>query len=126
MGWKVFLDQNLTGGWTSTATGTNLTFLADTLWLSLDSQNCSSISYSQYQPVLIAPTVSSVQLSAGMFLVTFTGPSGQPYEVLASTNVATPLGTWVTNSSGIFSGGNVTYTNQSPTKPSQFYRIKSP
>jgi len=126
MGWKVLLDQNLTGTYSITASGTNLTFNASSLWLSLDSQNCSSISFAQYQQVLTAPTVNGAKLTAGMFQVTFTGPNGQPYEVLSSTNVAAPLGAWVTNSSGTFPGGNVIYTNQSPTDPRRFYRIKSP
>ncbi len=289
MGWKVLLDQNLTGTFSITSSGTNLTFLASSLWLAFDSQNCSSISFAQYIPKstfgysggpftyngsgqspnitfsgstgakttnylgvsvtyssanaptnagnyylqntvaaggnypgtnssqamtisprvitvtaqtnvklfdnttsatnsptltsgtmaagdtafyteayqnasigtgktlipvvtitntgnvnvtadyavtpvndttgvinAVVPTVSSANLTAGTFQMTFTGPNGQPYEVLTSTNVATPLVGWVTNSSGILTGGNVTYTNQSPTNPSQFYIIQSP
>ena len=287
MGWQVLLDQNLTGSFTYTANGTNLTFLATSLWLAFDSQNCSSISFAQYVPTstfgytggpftyngasqspsitfsgstgakttnylgvsvtysgvnaptnagnyflqntvaadgnypgtnssqaftispraitvtaqtnvknfdnatsatntptltsgtiaagdtaffteayqnasigtgltlipaatitnagnanvtanytvtpvnnttgvinAVVPTMSGAQLSAGTFQITFTGPNGQPYEVLSSTNLAVP-GNWVTNSSGIFSGGNVIYT-QNPTNSSCFYRIQSP
>jgi hypothetical protein len=67
--------------------------------------------------------VGGPSLVAGSFLLTFTGTTGQPYEVLSTTNLA--AGPWITNSSGTFVGGNVTYTNTSPTG-NQFYRIQTP
>jgi hypothetical protein len=67
--------------------------------------------------------------SSGTFPLTFSGPSGQSYEVLSSTNVALPLASWSVLSSGTFGVGGPTSTNYmdtSATNGTQFYRIKSP
>ncbi|MCX6896381.1 MAG: Ig-like domain repeat protein, partial [Verrucomicrobia bacterium] len=72
------------------------------------------------------PTVSGVAVVAGSFQLTFTGPAGQTYQVLSSTNVALPLASWTPVSSGTFGGSAVTYTNATPTDAQRFYRVKSP
>jgi hypothetical protein len=72
------------------------------------------------------PTVSGSTLNGGQFRITFNGPNGQSYEVLSSTNLALPLVSWVTNSSGTFTGSPVIYTNATPSDRQRFYRIQSP
>jgi len=73
------------------------------------------------------PVVSSSWiLTGGNFQFSFNGPSGQPYRVLSTTNLASP-GSWTTvrsnffgNSYGVFSDSNVTENS------SRFYRVVSP
>ncbi len=64
--------------------------------------------------------------SGGSFPLTFSGPSGQTYQVLSSTNVALPLASWTVLTTGTFGASPVTYTHTSATNAQQFYRIKSP
>ena len=65
-------------------------------------------------------------LSGGSFPLTFSGPSGQSYQLLSSTNVTLPLASWTVLSSGTFGASPVTYTDTSATNATQFYRIQSP
>lgn len=72
------------------------------------------------------PIITGASRIGGNFVVTFTGPSGQTYQVLTSTNVVLPLTNWTPVSSGTFSGSPVTFTNSAPVEPQRFYRIASP
>ncbi len=77
--------------------------------------------------VLVPPTLSVAGPVTGTsFALTFNGPGGQSYEVLSSTNLTLPLASWTTQSSGVFGGGPVIYTNASATNAQQFYLIQSP
>jgi hypothetical protein len=79
---------------------------------------------------LTAPTLSGYgPLSGASFPLTFSGPSGQSYQVLSSTNVTLPLASWTVLKSGTFGVGGPTstnYTDTSATNKQQFYRIQSP
>jgi autotransporter-associated beta strand protein len=78
-------------------------------------------------PTLSPPTISSFgPLTGTSFPLTFSGPSGQSYQVLTSTNVALPLTNWTALTSGTFGASPVTYTDTSATNKQQFYRIQSP
>jgi hypothetical protein len=77
--------------------------------------------------VLGTPTLSGYgPLSGTSFPLTFSGPSGQSYHVLSSTNMALPLASWTTLTSGTFGASPVTYTDTSATNGTKFYRIQSP
>jgi autotransporter-associated beta strand protein len=77
--------------------------------------------------VLTPPVLSGYgPLGGTSFPLTFSGPNGQSYRVLSSTNVALPLASWTTRSSGLFGASPVTYTDTSATNATQFYRIQSP
>ena len=65
-------------------------------------------------------------LSGSSFPLTFSGPNGQTYKVLTSTNVALPLARWIQLSNGTFGTTPVTYTDTAATNRAQFYRIVSP
>jgi hypothetical protein len=65
-------------------------------------------------------------LASGSFPLTFSGPSGQSYTVLSSTNVALPLTDWMVLTTGTFGGSPVTYPDTNATNAHQFYRIVSP
>ncbi len=69
---------------------------------------------------------SSGPLTGTSFPLTFSGTSGQSYEVLTSTNVELPMASWTVLGSGIFGTSPVTYKDTSATNAQQFYRIKSP
>jgi hypothetical protein len=75
-----------------------------------------------------APPVLSggVWLGGGQFKLTFSGPSGQTYHVLTSTNVALPLASWTVLSSGTFAGSPASYTDTQATNKAQFYGVVSP
>ena len=75
---------------------------------------------------LTPPTLSGIGPAAGGFVLTFSGPSGQTYKVLGSTNVALPLTDWSVVTSGTFGATPVNYTNTPATAPHEFYRVVSP
>lgn len=73
------------------------------------------------------PVLSSFgPLTGSSFPLTFSGPSGQTYKVLASTNVALPIASWMQLTSGTFGASAVTYTDTAATNTARFYRIVSP
>jgi hypothetical protein len=73
------------------------------------------------------PTLSGYgPLTGTSFPLTFSGPNGQTYKVLFSTDVALPLASWGVLSTGTFGGSPVTYTDTSATNAHRFYRIMSP
>ena len=79
-----------------------------------------------YTVLVPAKFVTFGPLSGTSFPMTFSGPSGQTYEVLTSTNAALPLAGWTVLSSGTFGASPVAYTDTSATNAYQFYHIKSP
>ena len=83
----------------------------------------------KYAPrtTLLPPTLSGISpAGASAFQLTFNGPSGQTYKVLASTNVAAPLAAWMELTSGSFAGSVVNYTDHAATNSARFYRVVSP
>ena len=57
----------------------------------------------------VPPAVSGYGPVSGGFGLTFSGPSGQTYKVLGSTNVALPLANWSVLTSGTFGASPVNY-----------------
>jgi hypothetical protein len=91
------------------------------------SQVGNSIVVSYNAATLTPPTLSAYgPWSSGSFPLTFSGPSGQAYQVLMSTNVALPLSSWTPLTSGTFGASPVTWTDSNATNTHQFYRITSP
>ncbi|HYG21437.1 MAG TPA: autotransporter-associated beta strand repeat-containing protein [Verrucomicrobiae bacterium] len=75
------------------------------------------------------PVVSSFGRRAdGTFELQFSGTSGQPYEIRASTNLALfPLTTWTLLHAGVFEGTPVLYNDLDATNAAQrFYLIRIP
>jgi hypothetical protein len=63
----------------------------------------------------------------GAFQLTFSGPSGQNYEVLAADNMNSPLESWTVLTNGSFTGTNVVFPDLDAANHSNhFYIIKSP
>jgi hypothetical protein len=74
------------------------------------------------QPVLS----TYVGVSSGSYTLNFSGPGGQTYKVLYSTNVVVPLSSWKQLTTGSFSGGADSYTDTTPADLQRFYIIASP
>ncbi|HMP84120.1 MAG TPA: hypothetical protein PKA41_15590 [Verrucomicrobiota bacterium] len=73
------------------------------------------------------PLISqSLRTPTSMILRGNNGDAGQPYDVVASTSLGTPRGSWSTVGSSSFDGsGNFDFTNSvSPSEPVKFYSIK--
>jgi hypothetical protein len=76
-----------------------------------------------------APNLVGGQMTLGAdgFQLTFSGPSGQSYQVLAADDLTLPWSAWLVVASGTFSGTNVLFTDPSVTdQPGRFYTIRSP
>ena len=71
------------------------------------------------------PVIEGVGLTAGNeFNFTFSGPAGQNYSILASTNLALPLADWVIVQTGTFSFDPIAFSSAVITHaPQQYYRI---
>jgi hypothetical protein len=78
-----------------------------------------------YQPPNVVG--GQMMLGANGFQLTFSGPVGQTYEVLASDDMTAPQSTWTVISTGIFSNAHVNFTDSDAINhPHRFYVIKSP
>jgi len=89
--------------------------------------NSLVLNYTPAAPPLEAPVLISYGPRSGPnFPLTFSGPSGQSYAVLTSTNLTLPFSLWTALSSGVFGLNPVSYTNTTATNALQFYLIQSP
>jgi len=78
-------------------------------------------------PVLLPPAWSNYgPWSGSSFPLAFSGPSGQTYEVLTTTDVSLPMVDWTPLTNGTFGNGPVAYTDTTATNSARFYRIASP
>jgi hypothetical protein len=74
------------------------------------------------------PIIAQAMVDAnGSFRVSGSGPTGQTYRILATTNLMLPLGSWGAVSTGTFSGGVFLFTDLERTNfDSRFYRLITP
>jgi fibronectin-binding autotransporter adhesin len=72
-----------------------------------------------------APQIASATMTPDHnFQLSGTGPAGQPYWIVATTNVATPLSQWVPLATNTFVGGVFTWTDlQTTNHPRRFYQV---
>ncbi len=78
--------------------------------------------------IIVPPQIASiVSAGGGTFTLSGTGPTGEPYRILATTNVVLPLLSWPVAGTGVFTGGVFTFTDTQTTNLSQrFYRVATP
>lgn len=78
-------------------------------------------------PTLTMPVLnSSASLTAGVFNLSFSGPNGQSYRVLETTNITLPLTNWLALTNGVFGTGAVNFADPTATNLQRFYRVTSP
>lgn len=72
------------------------------------------------------PILSGGKITAnGGFQISFSGPAGQPYRVLTTTNLSDPA-SWTAAQSGIFGTEPVVFTDATVAGLARFYRVVSP
>ena len=74
------------------------------------------------------PQFTNTVYSAGSgFTLSGTGPAGQPYRILAATNLTLAITNWTGISTGSFAVGIFSFTDlQTSNQPQRFYRVISP
>ena len=66
-------------------------------------------------------------LGSNGFQLTFSGPSGQTYEVLSSDDMTVPKSAWTVIGSGTFGSTSIIFTDSTArADANRFYIIKSP
>jgi hypothetical protein len=100
-----------------------------TVVLTTSAGGCTTTSSAATLTVLDGmPVLNSVVQSGADYTLTVSGPGGQNYKVLYSTNVAASLSSWKPLTTNSFSGaiGVDTYTDTAPTNSRRFYILTSP
>ena len=72
-------------------------------------------------PIILGETFAGKQ-----FQVSFSGPDGQPYSVLATTNLLLPLSSWAVLTNGTFAGPASFIDTATASNRARFYKIRSP
>jgi hypothetical protein len=76
---------------------------------------------------LVPATMQAGQVVENGFQFSFSGPAGQTYRVLATSDLTAPKNTWAVLTNGTFSSGPVIFVDTSAaTIPQRFYSIASP
>jgi autotransporter-associated beta strand protein len=126
----------VTSGYSATfatsSAGTNIAVTVTNL--TLGSANASD--YTLMQPTGLtaniatatptAPQITGQQMARDGFQLTFTGPSGQTYKVLASEDLTLPLASWTVLTTGTFGSDPVTFTDTDSPGTKRFYSVGSP
>jgi hypothetical protein len=99
--------------------GTN----ANSLILTYAGSSGSGLSIALPQPPVIAPTMT---MNGSTFRFNFSGPSGQSYRVLTSTNLDLPIASWLVATNGFFGSDPASYSDTTIDNQQKFYRIGSP
>jgi len=77
--------------------------------------------------VLTPPTMlSSHLLNDGSFRISFSGPEGQTYRVLATSDLTLPMTSWTVLTNGAFTAEPIQVIDPAASLPQRFYRIASP
>lgn len=86
------------------------------------------VTFEPVAPTLSRPTLTGGQvLTSGAFQLSFSGPEGQSYKVLASTNLSLPAASWTVLTSGTFGASAASFSDSPATNYScRFYRLVSP
>ncbi len=74
------------------------------------------------------PQITSFSfMSDGTFTLSGTGPVGQSYQILATTNLLLPLNGWELQATGYFDGGTFAFSDQPASNHARrFYRVATP
>ena len=73
------------------------------------------------------PQITNAAFAGGNFVLSGTGSVGQPYRILAATNLTLAITNWTGISTGSFAVGIFSFTDlQTSNQPQRFYRVISP
>jgi hypothetical protein len=74
------------------------------------------------------PHITGISLSGTSLVINGTnGLTGEPYNVLTTTNLTLPLGQWTVLPTNTFGGGSFSLTNAvNPNAPQNFYILRVP
>jgi hypothetical protein len=75
---------------------------------------------------LVPPVVLSQTIIGDSFQLSFTGPGGQSYRVLATTDLSLPLASWTMLTNGTFAGPATFIDTATAGNPARFYKVASP
>jgi uncharacterized repeat protein (TIGR03803 family) len=75
---------------------------------------------------LVPPVVLSQTIIGGKFQLSFSGPDGQSYRVLATTDLSLPLASWTVLTNGTFAGPATFIDTATADNPARFYKVGSP
>ncbi|HRT55146.1 MAG TPA: immunoglobulin domain-containing protein [Candidatus Paceibacterota bacterium] len=88
---------------------------------------CSVTSRAAKLTVVGLPILSSVVADGiGNYTLNITGPYGQTYKILYSTDLSLPLSSWIPLFTNTFTGGFDVFTDPAPADPQRFYILASP
>jgi hypothetical protein len=74
----------------------------------------------------LIPALTGISMESEGWQLSFSGPAGQSYHVLATDDLMLPLNQWTVLAGGTFGSGTVTFTDSSTNLSQRFYRIVSP
>ncbi|MEI8043228.1 MAG: immunoglobulin domain-containing protein [Verrucomicrobiota bacterium] len=99
-----------------------------TVTVTTSSGGCSTTSRAATLTVLGLPVLSTYVTppSGGYYTLSFSGPGGQTYKILYSTNAALPVASWKPMFTNTFSGWDETYTDVTATNSQKYYILTSP
>ena len=72
------------------------------------------------------PVILSQTIIGGNFQLSFTGPDGQTYRVLATIDLSLPLTSWTVLTNGTFAGPATFIDTATADNPARFYKVGSP
>jgi uncharacterized repeat protein (TIGR03803 family) len=78
--------------------------------------------------VVLTPQFAGIaKLPDRRLVLTATGPSGTPFRLWTSTNIATPVQSWTVLTNGVFGVDETySYTDGPPAAVQRFYRLSVP
>jgi autotransporter-associated beta strand protein len=117
----------LNGSLNGTFAATNLPALSG--GLSWDTSKLGSQGVIKVASTAVAqPYLTSVTLSGSNLIISGTnGTAGQTFEILSSTNIASPLSIWTSVGTNTFGSGNFSVTNSvNPGESQRFYTVRVP
>ncbi len=94
--------------------------------LTTSAGGCTTTSTALKLAVVQRPVLSSIEAFPGYYRLNVSGPGGQTYNVLYSTNLALPLNSWTPLVTNTFGGGPEVYDDSAPPESQRFYILASP
>lgn len=90
------------------------------------SNNSATNSRTVYVVAPVQTSIARGTMNGGNFQLTMSGPQGQTYKVVTTTNLKPPC-TWTVIAAGVFGAGPAVFTDTNcASQPGRLYRLVSP